>query len=301
MIINPYLWGMYIIDSFPNLSAGYSVRKIRSGFSGACMVVRRTVGATTVTANVFFDSNNTISLNSAITIATGSSSSTTLGQFCAASGFTNPDGIAANQSLFVSEWKDQSTNANHMTMTTASFQPRIVNAGVLETMVGSATGRTAINSNWTANSFMSKTGTFNGQTFFTVAKIDVANNINMVFGAASPNTNMFYGGTSLNYNGIGLFDGTNVRSLTGEDLNAHIGYMNIRSSNIYGARDGNGESLIGASATANIATRAIFARGDGSATNCLKGLISEILIFSGDESASYIGIRNNINNYYGIY
>lgn len=301
MIINPYLFGQFIIDAFPNLSAGYSVRKIRSAYTGACLIARRTVGATTVTANVFFDSNNAITLNSPITIATGSSSSTTLGQFCAASGFTNPDGIAANQSLYVSQWNDQSTNANNMTMATATQQPRLVNAGVIETMTGSGTGRTALNSNWTTNSFMSKTGTFNGQTFFTVAKIETYSSTNILFGAASPNNNMFYGGTAANYNGIGVFDGTNIRSLTGEDLNAHIGYISVRSSNIYGAKDGDGEALINTTAATNLATRALFARGDGVSTTTFKGLASEILIFSGNESASYVGIRNNINNYYGIY
>jgi len=301
MIINPYIFGEWILDVFPNVSGAYSVRRVRSAYTGACLVARRTVGATTVTANVFFDSNNALTLNSPITIATGSSSSTTLGQFCAASGFTNPDGIAANQSLFVSEWKDQSTNGNHMTMATATFQPRLVNAGVIETMTGSGTGRTAINSDWTTYAGLTKTTTFNGRTFFSVAKINTLTTTNILFGGASPVTFMFYDGSGAGYNGIGLFVAGGIRSLSGGDLNAHIGYMNIRSGNVYGAKDGDGEALIGSTTSTDVATRALMNRGDGVSSTAFRGLASEILIFTNDESASYVGIRNNINAYYGIY
>jgi hypothetical protein len=305
MIINPYVYASagLLLDNYTNITAAFSIRKLRTAYTGYCLIARRTVGATTVTANVSFDTNNTISLDSGIVVATGTSAATNLGQFCAATGYSNPDGIAANQSILVSQWYDQSANANHFTQTTAVWQPRLINAGVIETISGVGGSKTTLVSSHANPVWLQRASAITSQTIFSVAKIDTANSINGFMGnVGTTNVFCFYDGTITNYNGIGANDGTNIRSLTGGDLNSHIAYLNIRSSNLYGARDGNAESLIGTFAVANMSNRAIFSTAtNGSTSNTLRGKMSELILFSDDKSADLSAIRTNINNYYAIY
>lgn len=305
MIINPYVYASagLLLDNYTNITAAFSIRKLRTAYTGYCLIARRTVGATTVTANVSFDTNNTISLDSGIVVATGTSAATNLGQFCAATGYSNPDGIAANQSIFVSQWYDQSANANNFTQASVSFQPRLINAGALETISGVGGTKTTINGNNATLTLLTRASAITSQTIFSVAKIETANSLNAFMGnVGTTNVFCFYDGTITNYNGIGANDGTNIRSLTGGDLNSHIAYLNIRSSNFYAARDGNAESLVGSFLVANMSNRAIFANGTTGATaGSFRGKISELILFSDDKSSSLSAIRTNINNYYAIY
>ena len=123
-----------ILDLFTSAHHAYSLRKLRTAYTGFCLRVRRTTttpSVTTTTVDLSFDSNNTISFNSAITYVSGTATiATNLGQFAAAT--TNPDGINANQSIYVVTWFDQSGNGKNVTNATTSQQPRLVNAGTLE-------------------------------------------------------------------------------------------------------------------------------------------------------------------------
>ena len=87
--------------------------------------------------NVLFDANNTISLTSTIALESGpATSSTTLGQFAAAPGFSNPDGVAANQTITVATWYDQSGNGKHLTNINTGYFPDLITTGVLQTSDG---------------------------------------------------------------------------------------------------------------------------------------------------------------------
>ena len=116
-----------------------SLRKLRTAYTGFCLRVRRTTTTptvTTTTVDLSFDSNGTISLNSAITYVSGTVTlSTNLGQFCASvvNGYSNPDLVNTNQNIFVVTWFDQSGNNKNPTQATAGSQPKIVNVGNLET------------------------------------------------------------------------------------------------------------------------------------------------------------------------
>jgi len=127
-----------LLDIYGNAHHAYSLRKLKGAYTGACLRVRRTTttpSVTTTTVDLSFDSNNTISLNSAITYVSGTSTSATnLGQFCASilNGYSNPDLVNINQNIFVVTWYDQSGNGKNPTNTTAGQQPRLVNGGNLE-------------------------------------------------------------------------------------------------------------------------------------------------------------------------
>lgn len=301
MIINPYVFtsNALLLDTYTNAAAAYSIRKLRTAYTGFCMNVRRTVGATSVFANVSFDSNNTVSFDSAISVTFGTSAATNLGEFAAKTGYSNPDGIAANQSIFMNIWYDQTTNARNMNQATNTRQPRLINAGTFELLTGSSTNRITLNSNYTNPSFVAIGTSFQAKTVFTVAKVDTQNTLNYVYGGTGA---AFYNGTFTGVNGLGGYDGTNVRSLTGEDLLTHLGYFNLRSSKIYAARDGGAETDLGSFTLVNWVTTGLFGAGSGTTTTqTLRGLASEYVFFTNDESANLSAIRSNINTYYGIY
>ena len=128
-----------VLDVYPtSVHHAYSLRKLRIAYTGFCLRVRRTTTTptvTTTTVDLSFDSNNTISLNSAITYVSGTATTATnLGQFCASilNGYSNPDLVNINQNIFVVTWFDQSGNGKNPTNGTAGQQPRLVNAGNLE-------------------------------------------------------------------------------------------------------------------------------------------------------------------------
>lgn len=95
-----------LLDTFSTAGAGYSTRKIRSGYTGPAIKVRRSSDNTEL--DIGFTGNDL--------------DTTALLAFCGAG------------SGFVSTWYDQSVNARHLTQVTTANQPRIVNAGVLDTI-----------------------------------------------------------------------------------------------------------------------------------------------------------------------
>jgi hypothetical protein len=94
-----------LLDTHTDASAAYSLRHLRTAYAGSCIRVRRS--SDNVEANIGF-----------------------------ASGFLNLTALAAHvgsASGFVVTWYDQSTHGRNVTMATAATQPRIVNAGALDT------------------------------------------------------------------------------------------------------------------------------------------------------------------------
>lgn len=146
---NNLVWSSYsyILDLYPTAHHAYSLRKLRSAYTGKCLRVRRTTttpSVTTTTIDVSFNSLNTIGLDSAITYVSGTATTATnLGQFCASvvNGYSNPDGVNTNQNIFVVTWFDQSGNGKNPTQATAGQQPRLVSLGNLETSGGKVTVR----------------------------------------------------------------------------------------------------------------------------------------------------------------
>ena len=109
-------------------SLAYSLRKLSSTYNGFAVQVRRS--SDNALANVSFDANGVVSVNSTI-----DGTSTSFQSF-----------IGSN-SCYIQTWYDQSGNNRHATQTNTSKQPMIVNAGVF-TLFNS---RAAVNFNGTSN------------------------------------------------------------------------------------------------------------------------------------------------------
>lgn len=117
-----------ILDLYPtSVHHAYSLRKLRTAYTGACIKVRRTTTtpATSTTFDVGFDSvTGVVSFNSPLTNRVGTASAaTTLGQFAEGT----VDGLTA-QPIYVVTWYDQSTNTStkNPTQATPGNQPRLI-------------------------------------------------------------------------------------------------------------------------------------------------------------------------------
>ena len=98
-----------LLDSYSGAAAAYSLRKLRSSYSGSAIRVRRSSDNTEL--NIGFDSDgnlDTISLSSFVGSGNG----------------------------FVTTWYDQSGSLRDITQSTAANQPKIVNAGSIYRLNG---------------------------------------------------------------------------------------------------------------------------------------------------------------------
>lgn len=115
MIINPYVFGTVTGPIFdllsPGIGSGYSVRKLRTAYAGNCLRVRRSSDNTEQDIGFSGNDLDTTSLLSFVGAGSG----------------------------FVVTWYDQSGNGINVTMATTANQPRIVNAGSLDTENSKAT------------------------------------------------------------------------------------------------------------------------------------------------------------------
>lgn len=123
------------IDTVKNnantVTAAYSSQLLRNTYSGFCYRVRR--AADNAEAWIDFDAaTQSVTANSNATIVLPGSSSFAPGTVMTFARFF------ANTNCYVTTWFDQSGNGFDAVQTTASAQPRIVNAGVIDVLAGHA-------------------------------------------------------------------------------------------------------------------------------------------------------------------
>ena len=171
--------------------------------------------------------------------------------------------------------------------TVATEQPRYVIASNSFNMID-------LNLNASKPLTLANTLTFTNA--FTVAKINVQSTINYICYGASGG--LWYNGTNPAVSGLGGFDGTNARTITGEDLNEHLGYFNMKTSKLFVSKDGNAETDTGAFATSLGATHI----GGRNLTNLyMNGEWREMIFFNSDETSNKSAIELDINTRFSIY
>ncbi len=122
----------FLLDTYTGAAAAYSVRRLATSAT-VLMRVRRDTGGGTGDddeADVAYDSNNILSLDSAISNASAGVTATTLGQFINVgtvngTTYTNPDSLTVTASCFVDTWTDQSGNGNDAEQNGQASQPQI--------------------------------------------------------------------------------------------------------------------------------------------------------------------------------
>jgi len=114
----------YILDTYPNALGAFSLRKLRSGYSGSPIRIRRNTIGFGESVKVEFDSNDEVSMDSPVTAVVGTTLATNLGEFLWAATYANPDGLPAPARSNTVKWYDQSGNGFDLEQTASpAWQP----------------------------------------------------------------------------------------------------------------------------------------------------------------------------------
>ena len=261
-----------LLDTYPNAAAAYSVRKLRTLYTGNAIRVRRS-------------SDNTES-NIGFT-ALGDLDTTALTSFCSG---TNG---------FVTTWYDQSGNANNATQTTAANQPQIVSSGSVLTLTGIGSARPILSFDGTNDNFNITAITLNEFTSFYPNKKTASTDLSIWMANTAgnnPYTPVIYTnvGTYVQNNGNTIYsnvtyNNTNYILISG-GFSGTVGSIQINNSNI----------TLTSSSSPSLGTQINIIGRRGVSENS-KGSVPEIILYTFDNSANVSAINTNINNYYGIY
>ena len=261
-----------LLDLYPGAAAAYSVRKLRTAYTGNAIRVRRS-------------SDNT---EQDIGFSGANLDTAALTSFC------------GSGNGFVTTWYDQSGNGNNATQTTAANQPQIVSSGSVLTLTGIGSARPILSFDGTNDTFNITAVTLGQYTSFYPNKKTASADLsiwmanNAVIG--NPYTPIIYknfgtfihNNTTNQYSNL-TYNNTNYVLISG-GYSGTVGSIQINNSNI---------ALTLATTTStgtqinNIAQR----------TNAeySKGSVPEMILYTFDNSANVSAINTNINTYYGIY
>jgi hypothetical protein len=272
----------YLLDDYSGAAAAYSLRLLRTAYTGDAIKVRR---ASDNTEQDIGFVNNELDTSSLTTFCSGT------------------DG-------FVTTWYDQSGNARNATQATAANQPQIVSSGsvILEN------GKPAIQFDGTDDSLSATQIAFtNNLSFITVFNRYIDDIFQFICGQGFG----FVGTSALNQQAtVGI---TGANQINGEyQYDSAPGYDLLLSTNsntqylhrYYHEKNANANVYLNNS-TNSIATlnndiqsyTTPFAIGRSILRNnfTLNGSIQEIISYTSSQNSNDTGISDNINNFYSIY
>jgi hypothetical protein len=278
------VWSSFtgLLDDYPSAAAAYSLRKLRTAYTGSAIRVRRAVGSPSEKDIGFV--NNELDVSD-------------LQSFC-----SGTDG-------FVQTWYDQSGNGRNATQTTAANQPQIVSSG----SVISENGKPSLQFDGSNDSLNFNGLVYTTNTVFATA-VFLQNNSGTFTAIASQNS----GGGQIGRSTIlGLDDSSPRKSQY--FFNNGTSYLNrssgtianntqtlmtnySQSNNYFNALNGSsGNNVISGQSFTPASTNG-FAIGNLPITGSpLLGEIQEIIIWNSDQSSNKTGIETNINDFYSIY
>ena len=257
-----------LLDLYPNAAAAYSLRKLRTAYSGSAVRVRRSSDNTEQDIGFVADELDTASLLA----------------FCGAG------------NGFVQTWYDQSGNARDAAQTTQTKQPRIVSSGVIE-----STGfKNSINFNNITSALIKLfTTSFSLQqpyTIFSIVKGVNTGGQRFISDGLLLNSGQF---ALQNEFELGIYAGGGVYFNSVKSLkNIFLGYALFNTSNSIVSID-NLTGTTGNTGTANMNGICIGANGRGDSS--INGYLSEYIIYNTNQNSNRTNISNNINGHYAIY
>ena len=259
-----------LLDTYNGAAAAYSLRKLRNGYYGNAIRVRRSSDNTE--QDIAFD-------------ASGNLDTTSLLAF------------VGSGNGFVTTWYDQSGNISNLIQTTAANQARIVYNGVLETLNGKPALVT--NYNYSTSGFYKATysSTINGPaTVFNIGSNVATNGSNYLWDGL--NTNMYaysYNNTWLRIGGSAEFTLTGyTQGITIQRIINAI--YNGASSKL---RINNGTYATGNTGT--IAATGLTLGGAYNGTYLAPAYNQEHIVYPSNQETNATNINTNINSYYTIY
>jgi hypothetical protein len=252
-----------LLDLYPSASVAYSLRKLRTAYSGNCIRVRRT---DLTEQDIGF-----------------------VGNFLDTTALLAFVGTGALDNGFVTTWYDQSGNAKNATQATALSQPIIVSAGVFVKTSGNIL---AINCNGKQMSNTQPNTTT--QATFTAQEISsTGSNVSFLLPFYTINVNAYFsvaqnGSASLPYALVGtptFFVNNNSIIATRDSLFDNTAINNETLLSVIG----------GGSTTSNRFLQYTSAGYNGNYKSF------EVVIYNTDQSSNRAGIESNINSFYTIY
>jgi len=256
-----------LLDTYSGAAVAYSLRKLRNAYSGSAIRVRR---SSDNTEQDFGFVNNILDTASLLT-------------FCGAG------------SGFVTTWYDQSGNAKDSTQATATAQPRIVNAGVLDLVNGKA----AILGDGSNDTLFNTTLSLsNPSSIFTV--VDKVGNTG-IFGLIT-NLNRLGGAFSLTATGYTFYQDGAVFTPAYANNNQSLLVAKTATTGTDWEFYGNNTTVTnsGQDIGTKIGSRVDLFDRFAVASRC-NMYMQEYIIWNSNQMINRAGIQTEINTYYSIY
>ena len=267
----------YLLDIYPNAAVAYSLRKLRSVYSGSAVRIRRS--GDNAETDIGFTALNNFDTASAEA-------------FCIAGGGT--------QNGYVTTFYDQSGNSKNATNATASQQPIIVSSGAVVTTGSKPTVQFDGSDDFLSASYRATTQiitVLGVQQFLTTANNQVGITVSEISSGQIYFGYITSGATSYTYEDTQSKTRTNTTNR--QLVTLAIGGAN---GNWYVNGSGSGftpdNTITQITQTSGQDLRLGGYSGGGFNANIN---IQEFIIFQIDQSANITGLELNINTYYGIY
>jgi hypothetical protein len=254
-----------LLDDYPNAAAAYSLRLLRTAYTGDAIRVRRASDNTE--QDIGFVSNEL--------------DTSALTTFCSG---TNG---------FVKTWYDQSGNGNDASQTTSANQPQIVSSG----SVLNVNGKPSLLFDGTNDEFsLSSTITTSIYSTFVVLKKQSTATIVIPIGLSSGQSIGAWSDGNLYENNGSIFVSVSYTNDTNQNLFSVIKNGNTLSDFSATQNASTLGSYTGSPFT-SITTDRLGARS-GTYSD---GNLQEIVLYSSNQSSNRTGIETNINDFYSIY
>jgi hypothetical protein len=268
MIINPYRFGSpLLLDTYTGATAAYSLRKLRTAYTGYCIEVRRSSDDTTL--NIGFTALGVLD-ESALTTFVG-----------------------AGNDGFVKTWYDQS-GSNNASQGTAGNQPKIVASGTIITDNGKPS---LLNSHTNDKLNISTIPSSVVQPISSFIVCNATQDVSEIHGG----TNRI--SAIINQNSVQLYSGAWGGSTLNQGYGQHLYFLLFNGTNSACSFDGGEKST--SDAGTNGLYNNIFAicgyHGNGDPGTFANGYTQEIIIWASDKSSDKSAIETNINSFYSIY
>jgi hypothetical protein len=291
-----------LLDLYPNAGAAYSLRKLRTAYTGSAVTVRASTSG--AEGDVSFDVNNTISESSTVIVTVVGTSGLSIGQQVTFSTFWNAGG--SNQNVFVTTWYDQSGNARNATQGTQANQPQIVSSGSLltvntkPTLLFDGTNDVLINNSMNYSK--------ENISILMVNKRINSSNHSIGYGPLTPTPNAGFIMANLNIRsgldgrptGAAYFS---VNSSLPGTINQILQFNICTTTNMFASSNGTNFTNLAISTpeikydpTNHINIAAILSVN--LYYNCN---VQEIVIYPTNETSNKLGLETNINTHYAIY
>ena len=271
---------LLLLDTYSGAAAAYSLRKLRTDYSGSAIRVRESGGNTE--ADIGFDSNGDLD-----TVA--------LLAHCGAN-----DG-------FVATWYDQSGNGNDISNPVVTSQAKIVNTGSVVTLNSKpafdSEGITTFNLSSSNTQLWTGNKSYSMFSAFGLSGVVSTQHLSTYIGG-SPDT---YRLAMLSGNNLRLqsFDNSGGNSLSSATVSTNANFIasifRTQSTTQVFANNVGGTEITGLNPPAEPTTTSDFSYGGLGSSFVFQGLSTEFIIYALDQTSNRSAIEANINEYYTIY